>query len=256
VAAADFGEVALLARHPLPSAMVLAVLAAVAAVFAFARPEYHAQNRGTKIKLDLSKYPPASHRWQWADGQPGFRFGHDEDKWNLSQVKPAELSPVRSAARRWGVAPKSVRVISAIRLGPDDLSMIVAGTNAGDKTCLGFVTPTHATAFYCPPRLGAQSAFVLVTTRAPFEVKGVTSLPTFLTGIASGDVTRVVVNQPQNWRNTGIYDRKRGSPWGTFELSLSTGRDIDLLVYRQGGAVQTVHIDETEPGERLIQVSG
>jgi hypothetical protein len=77
-----------------------------------------------------------------------------------------------------------------------------------------------------------------------------------LRGIVRGDVTRVVVNQPQDWPNAGIYDRNQGSLWGTFELSLSTGQDIDLKVGREGGAVRSVRIDQTELGERLIQVSG
>ena len=246
----------LLARHPLSSALVLGVLAATAAVFVFARPQYHPDKPCCLVEIELSRYPAASDGWRWADGQPGFRFGEDEDAWNPSQVKPAELTAVRAAARRWGVAPASVRVISAIRLGPNDLSMIVAGTNAADKTCLGFVTPSQPTIFYCPPRLGSQSAFVLVTTRAPFEANGVTSQPTFLRGIVRSDVTRVVVNQPQSGPNAGIYDRNQGSLWGTFELSLSTGQEIDLKVGREGGAVRTIRIDQTEPGDRLIQVSG
>jgi hypothetical protein len=94
-----------------------------------------------------------------------------------------------------------------------------------------------------------------VTTRPGFEGDPANARPTFLTGIVRADVERVVVDQPQDWPNAGVYDRERGSPWGTFELSLMTGRDIDLTVLREGAPSRTVHIDQTTPGERLIQVA-
>jgi hypothetical protein len=131
--------------------------------------------------------------------------------------------------------------------------MIVAGTNAADNTCLGFVTPS-STSFSCPPDLSDRSAFVLVTTRTSFASDDQTIHPTFLTGIASGDVTRVVVNQPDDPPNVGIYGRKQGSAWGAFELSLMDGRDIDITVVRADGRSQTVHIDETTPGDRLVTI--
>jgi hypothetical protein len=248
--------VTFLARYPYSSSVVLAALAATAPVFALARPEYHPPSQGLEVKLDLSKYPPATHGWTWEDGQPGFGFGEDDQAWNISQVKPVELAPVRAAARRWGVAPGSVRILSAIRLAPGDLSMIVAGTNAADRTCLGFVTPSEAPSFYCPNRLGAQSAFVLVTTRSSYENGGQTVRPTFLTGIARGDVTRVVVDQRPDWPNTGIYDRKQGSLWGTFELSLGDSRETTVTVYGMTGQIAKVPLNVTEPGDRLLQISG
>lgn len=246
----------LLARHPISSASVLTALAATAAVFLFARPQYHSPGEDSQVKLDLSKYPPAAEGWRWANGQPGFRFGEDEEKWNPSGVRPAELAPARTAAARWGAAPDSVRLLAALRLGPRDLSMIVAGTNAADRTCLGFVEPNDPTVFYCPNRLGPQSAFVLVTTRGPFESEGRTTHPTFLTGIARADVTRVVVDQPPDSPNTVVYERERGSLWGTFELSLSDSRDIRVMVYGEHGLIATAPIDLTQPADLLVPVTG
>jgi hypothetical protein len=245
----------LLARHPFSSAIVLAALAATAAVFVFARPEYHSPNEGSLVKIDLSKYPPAVKGWRWAGGQPGFRFGEDEEKWNVSQVTAAELAPARRAAPRWRVARDSVRPLAAMRLGPGDLSMIVAATNAADQTCLGFVRPKDPVAFYCPGRLGPQPAFVLVTTRGPYETEGRTIHPTFLTGVARADVTRVVIDQPPDWPNGIVYDREQGSVWGTFELSLSDSRDIRVTVYGKRGVIATVPIDVTQPADLLIPVT-
>ena len=243
---------AALARYPLSIYLVLAAFAATAAVLLLARPQYHPKGDGSEIKLDLSKYPPASQGWHW-DAQPGFRFGEDEDKWNISGVKPVELAAARPVAQRNGIAPASLRVIDAIRLGPGDLSMIVAGTNAADNTCIGFVTPSE-TSFYCPPRLDAQSAFVLMITRPAFAGDPGNAQPTFLTGITRADVRRVIANQPDDWPNVGIYGRKQGSAWGTFELSLMDGRDIDITVVRADGRSQAVHIDETTPGDRLVPI--
>jgi hypothetical protein len=67
---------AFLARYPLSASVVLAALAATASVFLFARPQYHPKGEGSLVKLDLTKYPPASHGWRW-DAPPGFRFGEE-----------------------------------------------------------------------------------------------------------------------------------------------------------------------------------
>jgi hypothetical protein len=249
--------VTLLARHPAPSSIVLAALAAIACVFLFARPEYHPPNQGGLVELDLSKYPAASGGWRWSDGQPGFRFGKDKEAWNISGVKPSELAPARAAAGSAGVDPRSIRFLDAIRLGSRDLSLIVAGTEArGDGTCLGFVTPSEAPAFYCGDALADASAFLLVTTRGPFNADGKTVQPTFLTGIASGDVTRIVVDQPLDWPNGRIYDRKQGSLWGTFELSLSDSRAVRVSVYGKNGVMARMPVDITKPGDLLLKIPG
>jgi hypothetical protein len=106
-------DVGLVSRHPAPVAVVAAALAATAVVFGFFRPQYHPKGEDSLVKVDWSLYPPASSGWNWAGGQPGFRFGEHEEKWNFSEVQAAELAPARAAARRWGVAPPSVRLIGA-----------------------------------------------------------------------------------------------------------------------------------------------
>lgn len=227
---------ALLACYPLSSSILIAALAATASVFLFARPQYQPPNQGSEVKLDLAS--------------------DDKGVWNISQVKPAELAPARAAARRWGVAPRSVRLISAIRLGPHDLTMIVAGTSAADERCLGFVTPSEAPAFYCGTRLDAQSAFVVVTTRRAFPSEGKTMQPTFLTGIARADVTGVVVDHRPDWHDASVYDRRQGSLWGTFELSLSGSRGIRVSVYGKEGLIAGVPIDVLTPGDRLVTIPG
>jgi hypothetical protein len=248
---------AFLARYPLSSSVVLAALAATASVFLFARPHYHPPNQGQEVKLDLSKYPPATDGWTWEHGQPGFRFGDDDNAWNVSQVKPAELSSARGAARRWGVAPGSVRLISAIRLGPGDLSMIVAGTNAADRTCLGFVTPSKAPSFYCGARLDRVAAFILVNTRSSYLSGEGTVHPTFFTGIARSDVTRVVVEQrPDYWPSVAVYDRQTGSLWGTVEVSFSDWQPVTMSVFGKQGLIAAPEVRVTKAGDGLVTIPG
>jgi hypothetical protein len=248
--------VGLPARHPAPVAVVAAALAVTVAVFAFFRPQYHPKGENSLVKVDWSLYPPASSGWTWAGGQPGFRFGEHEEEWNFSGVQAAELAPARAAARRWGVAPASVRLLNAIRLGPHDLSLVVAGTNAADNTCIGFVTPREPVMYFCPPHLASQSGFVLAVSRT-WVVDGVTSHPAWLVGIARGDVGRVTIDQPSDWNNERVFDAADGSYWGTWVLSLAdSGRPATVTVYREIGEVASATIGVRTQGERVIAIPG
>ena len=246
--------VVLISRHWAPSAIVGAALAATALVFLFFRPAYHPKGENSLLKVDMSRYPAASDGWTWADGQPGFRFGEHEDEWNLGQVQAGELAPARGAARRWGVAPASVRLVDAIRLGPDDLNLIVAGTDASDHTCLGFVIRGERVEFFCSGRLADISAFLLVL-RPAYASDGDAL---FVEGIPDGDVTKVVVDAPPEWPNAAVYDRRPGggSYWGTFGASLASAHALDVTVSRENGAAVHVRIDSTLPGNRVIPIPG
>src|SRR5439155_12703486 len=83
-------------RYPASTALCIAAICAIAALLVFARPQYHDPSPGRVI--DLSGYPAPARGWTWQDGQPGYRFGQKEQDWNLAQLKPAELAPVRAAA--------------------------------------------------------------------------------------------------------------------------------------------------------------
>jgi hypothetical protein len=249
-------DVGLVSRHPAPGAVVAAALAATAVVFDFFRPQYHPKGEDSLVKVDGSLYPPASSGWNWAGGQPGFRFGEHEEKWNFSEVQAAELAPARAAARRWGVAPPSVRLIGAMRLGPHDLNMIVAGTNAADKTCIGFVTPSAPAEYFCPPRLGSQSGFVLAMPRS-WQSGGVLRHPAWLLGVVRADVTRVGVDQRLEWEDETVLDAANGSYWGTWELSLADfGRSATVTVYRKDGKVTSRTVDVQTRGDRVIPIPG
>jgi hypothetical protein len=244
-------------RHPAPIAVVAAALAATAVVFAFFRPEHHPKGEGSLIKVEMSRYPATSDGWTWPDGQPGFRFGEHEEEWNLAGVQGAELAPARAAARRWGVAPSSVRLIDAIRLGPHDLNLVVAGTNAADRTCLGFASPGAPVDFYCPERLRSQAAVLMLTRGGPVTANGTTYEPAWLTGIERSDVLRIGVDQPFDWNDVGVFDRPSGhSYWGTWELSLGPSPDVVVTAYLRDGSVRRAAVDLTRPGDRVIPIPG
>jgi len=246
----------LLARHPAPVAVVAAALAATALVFGFFRPEYRPEGEGGRVEVDWTRYPPASEGWTWAGGQPGFRFGQHEDEWNFSGVQGAELAPARAAARRWGVAPASVRLLDAIRLGPHDLSLVVAGTNAANHTCLGFVTPREPVEYFCPPRLRPQSGLVLAVSRT-WATGGAVRHPAWLIGVSRGDVARVTVDQPPDWNGETVLDTANGSYWGTWVLSLAdSGRPAEVKVYRTDGKVASETVGVRTQGGRITEIPG
>ena len=236
----------LLARHPAPVAVAAAALAATAVVFAFFRPTYHPKGEDSLVKVDWSLYPPASTGWTWANGQPGFRFAEQADEWPSTSVTAAELAPALAAARRWGVAPASVRLLAAIRIGVQDLIMLVAGTDAADHTCIGFVTPSEPVEYVCPNRLGPQSAFVLVA-------HGATGA--WVMGISRGDVTRIVVDQPPDWNEQTLFSREQGSFWGTWSVSLGDS-DAIVTAYLRDGSVRRVAVDPSRPTDRVIAIPG
>ena len=95
-----YGEVSAV-RYPISTVLCIAAIGTIAALFVFARPQYYEPHPGKTI--DLSGYPAPAHGWTWQDGQPGYRFGEKEQDWNLAQLKPAELAPVRAAAARLGM---------------------------------------------------------------------------------------------------------------------------------------------------------
>src|SRR5438552_16922367 len=99
----------MLLRYRLSTAIVLAALAATAAFFTLARPQYHDPFPGQQLDLSYAK-PPVSG-WRWPNGTPGFRFGQDEAAWNDAKVRHFDLASARSSASRCGAESVSIRVL-------------------------------------------------------------------------------------------------------------------------------------------------
>jgi hypothetical protein len=214
-------------RYPISAAVVCAAVLGAAAVFAFARPEYHAGGHGRTISF--AKYPAPTAGWTWSSGEPGFRFDDADANWReISGVGPADLASARRAAPRFGVGPATVRPLHSMRLSSRDLFLLVAGTDSHSQTCLGAVLPRTPVTFYCPTaaaprRLHSQVAFLMVAGRPRVESKTgnghgfthYTVFPLFLMGAVRADVTKVVVSVPGLAPAT-FYEPSYGW-WGTFD---------------------------------------
>jgi hypothetical protein len=215
-----------LGNHRLSTSIVFAAIVCITGVFLFARPSYNPA-RGQEIRGDKFKAPEQG--WRWADGTPGFRFGQDEEHWNFSRLGPRELASARAAAARFGVDPASVRPLHAMRLGAGDLSVIVAGSGASGRTCLGFIVPRAPVSFRCPTW---HVGFVVVAARPEFGTRSGRGFPFFVMGVARAEVTRVVVTTPSvsetvhrdgsstfaPFTRQVLYSRGDGW-WGTFSLT-------------------------------------
>jgi len=216
-------------RNPISTALCIAAVGVIAALFFFARPQYRDPYPGRTI--DLSGYPAPARGWTWQDGQPGYRFGEQEQDWNIAQLKPAELARTRATATRLGMS--DLRPLSVERYAKHRLGMIVAATSRSGRTCLGFALPERGTSFVCPRN---AAAFVAVV---PNESGA------FLFGIARADVKRVTVRQPGDPPQP-VYGG-RGA-WGTFIVTLAGERArLDI-----GGR----HVAVALTRERLLRVAG
>jgi hypothetical protein len=219
-------------RYPLSSLLIALMLATIAAIFVFARPEYHEPRFPGERTIDLSAFPAAASGWTWAGGQPGYRFGQREEDWNMSQLKPRELEPLRAVAQRLGM--HDVRPLAVERYAPHRLAMIVAATNGASRTCLGFALPERPISFACPHDAAAFVAIVPNPSGA------------FVFGIVRGEVRSVTVQQPGE---PSFGELLGPGAWGTFAVTLA-GRQAQLNV----GGRQTRLMLAGSP--RLLRVAG
>jgi hypothetical protein len=205
--AADIDEVIL--RYPFSFAVLFVAFALTGTVFLFLRPEYHDPFPGTTV--DLSGYPPAAHGWTWQNGTPGFVVKTGREDWNVSRVRPGEL-------------PRGARLLNALR-ELDGVSLLVARGR-----CIGAALPSRV-AWFCPPQLDSDLAFVVVYPMRPYAGTHVYSLN--LLGVARADVKRIVVVNPAKLQRvhrdnsvTTRYAARRQTltvrgNWGTWEESVA-----------------------------------
>jgi hypothetical protein len=216
--------VAHVARHRAAVAIVAAALAVAAAAF-LARPQYRSPASSKAIVFPEAKAPV--HGWTWHDGTPGFRFGQDRNEWNISLLQPRELAASRRAAAQAGVAPQSLRVLQLLRSQPRVRpQVLLAGSDASGRTCIGVQMHAGPTSFVCPPQLDRAVGFVVAEAIPPRgRGRGM-----FLMGVSRADVTRVTVATPGATyldarattsvaRPVGtvtVYERRQASWWGAF----------------------------------------
>jgi hypothetical protein len=186
----DADSCRVLARYRFSLGLVLVAVAATGAFFAFFRPEYRPPGGGKAI-YPPSYVSPASHGWIWPHGLPGYRFGHDEDRWNFSKLRWNDLAMLRIAARDRGIDPQSLRILDGERLMPRERPfLLVAGRGPHGRTCFGAQPGNGKLTFVCTPQLKGDVAFLMAVAR-PYN--SFTHYTLFIDGVASAAVKRATI---------------------------------------------------------------
>jgi hypothetical protein len=259
-------SMALFARHLIPVAVVAVALVVTAAVFTFARPEYH-PIQGTMVSAPAK--PPAADAagaagWIWPDGTPGWAPGYLLDgKFNVSGLQPVEVQAAQLAAARNILDANRVRVVSSIRGNRNGVLAILAASTVGStpaRTCLAAMLLGDAPVVWeCPGMKSAHgdlaSARVLVAATTftwRSRTPGVKPQhPLYLAGVARGDVYRVVLHTPGRLPMV-LYTR--GKTWGEFSsASAQPHGGAYLAVYGKHGLVQKLPLDVAPGQQRVFQ---
>jgi hypothetical protein len=249
-----------LAEHRLAAAIVATALAATAGFFLFARPQYRPPGGGHDAK-PLSYVSPAERGWTWPHGLPGFRMGHDEDRWNMSAIHWLDLTGLRLDARGAGVDPQSLRVLDAARLRPRVKPyLLVAGRDARGRTCIGAQPGPARPAFFCRAQLAGHAAVVIAAPQAPYD----TSWSVWVNGVVNASVKSVTIETVgvtwTDWRSgkpvvhpqepLEIFHREGNRTWGTFTSyqSQPVPWNARLVIYGAHGKLATLPLRFTRPG--------
>jgi hypothetical protein len=230
-------------------------------VFIFARPGYHPHN-GSNIRVP-SKAPATDAAgaagWVWPDGVPGWDAGQMLGDYPLSGVQAVEIQPAQLAAARQGLDASKVRVLSTIRGNREGALMILAAPQADSsrpKTCLAAVLLGSApVSWQCPADTSSllkniAHSHVLIAA-ASFAWPGIKDHPTYLAGIARGDVYRVVL-VGKGSGSTVLY--QRGTSWGQFSAvtPIPTGPSHLAVYGRHHRLVQTIPLDLAPGTQRVL----
>jgi hypothetical protein len=230
-------------------------------VFIFARPGYHPHQEST-IKIP-SKSPAVDAAgaagWVWRDGVPGWEAGQMIGDYPVSGVQPVEIQAAQLAAAREMLDASKVRVVSSIRGNRQGALMILAAPTAQSsqpKTCLAAVLLGSATvSWQCPgatpSRGNIAHSYVLIAAMS-IDWPGTQNHPTYLAGVARGDVGRIVL-VAQGFPAGEIY--QRGTTWGQFStVTPSPTAPSHLAIYgRHHELLQTIPLNLSPGTQRVLR---
>jgi hypothetical protein len=189
----------------------------------------------------LPDAPGAAPGWKWND-LPGYRFGHDEGRWNDSQLAPGDLVRVRSALGAVGARSEDVRVLAATQPTQGRFAVIAAAAGDRDTTCLAFLLDdTNATA-RCPHRPTTSSTSTATLAYLAFTHTG--SQPRIL-AVVDGSVTRVELVSGDT--KLSIYPSAGSPHWGTFTTAFGSSFPLG------GKPVISEHLELTA-GKRTVLI--
>ena len=195
---------------------------------------------------------PSNAAWVWPDGVPGWLPGQTIKGFPLTTVQAVELQAAELAAARHGLDASDVHVLDSMRADRHGVLAILATQTLGETpvgTCLaGLLRGTAPVQWVCPSAhvLSHKHVF-LVATRLPWP-----SLhdPVYLTGVARGDVARIVLVGGVEPRQT-IYTRSK--TWGEFESAQLTSPTARLLIFGHGRLLETVRLDLPVGQQRVLR---
>jgi len=229
---------AFVTRHTLAAAAVAAALAALGAVFLFARPQYRAPHQGKTIRIP--DHRPA-RGWDWPDGVPGWRPGETIEGYNVSGVQPVELQAAELAAARNVLDAAQIRVLTSLRPGRRGVLAIAAAPTTEQRptqTCLAAVLPGDApVAWHC--RLAGRRVLVAA---AGYRWPQGTAL--YLVGVANGDVRRVELD------GEALYTR--GKTWGEFSAARTVHATPTLRIVDRDGRTRVLPLDLRSGEQRIF----
>jgi hypothetical protein len=195
---------------------------------------------------------PSNAAWVWPDGVPGWTPGQKIKGYPVTFVQPVELQAAELAAARHGLDASDVHVVDSIRGDRQGVLAILATQTLGStpaRTCLaGLLRGDAPVQWVCPsPHVLSHKHVFLVATRFPWP-----SLhdPVYLTGVARGDVARIVLVGGVSGRDT-IYTRAK--TWGEFESAQLTSPTARLLVFGGGRLLETVPLDVPVGQQRVLR---
>jgi hypothetical protein len=231
------------------AALIMAVCLSVIG-YAIFPSQPHRDSGLTSYKLPDRQ--PSNAAWVWPDGVPGWTPGQTIKGFPLTTVQQVELQAAELAAARHGLDASDVHVVDAIRGDRQGVLAILATQTIGEtpaRTCLaGLLRSDAPVQWVCPSAhvLSHKHVF-LAATRLPWP-----SLhePVYLTGVARGDVARIVLVGGVSPRQT-IYTRAKS--WGEFESAQVTSPTARLLVFGGGRLLETVRLDVPVGQQRVLR---
>jgi hypothetical protein len=196
----------ILLQHKLATAVVVAALVATGAVFLFARPQPKLVRPSVHGVVVPSYVERADHGWTWAQGVPGFQFGHDENFWNFAMIHASDLATLRAAAPAAGVDPQSLRVLDVARVAVHAKPyMIVAGSDRSGGTCIGVQPGSEPVQYFCGKQLQGHRAVVIAAAR-PYSKRVGWSI--HISGVVDASVRAILLTT----KGRTVKDMRSGKP--------------------------------------------
>jgi hypothetical protein len=228
------------------AAVVLALSLTAVGYVVFPRPPH--AHQGTTIRLPDRQ--PSNARWVWPAGVPGWTPGQTIKGYPVSGVQPVEVQAAALAAARRGLDASDVRVIGSTRPSYRGALAVLATKTLYTKpeiTCLAALLPDEPVHWVCPAKHTLSHEHVFVAAGRLQWAGG--KNPVFLTGVARGDVTRIVLVGGVVPRET-IYTRAK--TWGELDLAEPVKPGGRLLVYAGPRLVETVPLDLAAGQQRVL----